>query len=283
MNNRSYYALPVEHPFGLLTGSRHSDEAPLIVNCAGCFETAFPFQSDNPEGRADYYCMYVRRGTLTLHRPQGYTDIGSGSLVILPPHTHYHYAYTGKGEPLSYFWVHFTGSHAHRFLEQLGLSPLPLVHSHIASPRVVDAFETLLDCFANGEPLRDAWLSCRLEQLLLRLAAATLASDTPLPLARSLHYIDRHYTEEISVNELAAMDALSYSRYHDVFVAHIGLSPKRYIIRKRLSHACELLLTTDMSVTQIGVQVGYPDACFFSKIFKQEMGCSPSVYRQNNT
>lgn len=280
MNNRSYYALPAEHPLDLWTGSRHSDVAPLIVNCAGSFVTAFPFQTDNARGREDYYLMYVLRGTLRVRLAEGDRDVGAGTLLLFPPHTPYRYAYAGDGGELTYLWVHFTGSHAARNLEQLSLAPLPLIRDRLPSPRVAEIFESILDCFAKGGALRDAWLSCHLEQLLLTLASSDGTAAQEMPLARSLRYIDRHYAEELSVAALAAMEGLSYSRYHDVFAAQLGLSPKRYVVRKRLDHACELLLTTDMSVAQVGAQVGYPDACFFSKIFKKEMGCGPSAYRQ---
>ena len=280
MNNRSYYALPADHPLGLWTGSRHSDKAPLVVNCAGSFVTAFPFQTDNARGREDYYLMYVLRGTLRVRLAEGERDVGGGTLLIFPPYTPYRYAYAGEGEPLTYLWVHFTGSYAAHDLERLALSPLPLVRDRLPLPRVTEIFEEILDCFAKGGALRDAWLACYLEQLLLTLASSGGETAQEMPLARSLRYIDRHYAEELSIAALAAMEGLSYSRYHDVFAAQLGLSPKRYVVRKRLDHACELLLTTDMSVAQVGAQVGYPDACFFTKIFKKEMGCVPSAYRK---
>ena len=280
MNNRSYYALPTDRPMDLWTGSRHSDGAPLVVNCAGSFVTAFPFQTDNALGREDYYLMYVLHGTLRLRLPEGDRDVSDGTLLIFPPHTPYRYVYTGDGETLTYLWVHFTGSHTAHYLDRLSLSPLPLIRDRLPSPRVAEIFESILDCFAKGGALRDAWLSCHLEQLLLTLASLGSETAQEMPLARSLRYIDRHYAEALSVATLAAMEGLSYSRYHDVFTAHLGLSPKRYVVRKRLDHACELLLTTDMSVTQIGAQVGYPDACFFTKIFKKEMGYVPSAYRK---
>lgn len=282
MNDRSYYALPVKHPLDLWTGSRQSTEAPLLVNCAGSFKTAFPFCTDNTAGREDYYLMIVLHGTLDVRLPTQIGTVVGGSFMIVPPRTPYQYAYAG-GEELQYLWVHFTGSHAAHHLERWGLSPLPLTRDRLPAPRVVEAFERLLDCFAKDEPLRDAWLSCLLEQLLLLLSSAEVAAEEHQPLARSLGYIDRHYAEDVSVSALAAMDGLSYSRYHDVFTAQLGMTPKRYLTRKRLDRACELLLTTDMSIAQIGTQVGYSDACFFTKIFKKEIGRTPSGYRKRES
>ncbi len=280
MNNRSYYAkhnsacLP-----DILEGNRASDEAPLIVNCAGNFETAFPFQTDNPQGRDDFYLMYVLRGTLVVRLPMTETTVSAGTLLLFPPHYHYRYTYTAESEPLHYLWTHFSGSHVMHYLTQFRLCPLPLVRSCGILREAIATFESIFDTFVKGSMMRDAALACHLEQLLLTFASDRETERPYQAIRRSLHYIEFHYAEKFSVSELAAMENLSYSRYHDVFVTAMGCSCKRYIIRKRLDHACELLLHTDMNVQQIGAQVGYDDVHFFSKLFKKELKCTPLAYR----
>ena len=166
------------------------------------------------------------------------------------------------------------------YLERLDLTPLPLMQACRAPQKAIALFEDIFNCFSKGTALRDSWLSCHLETLLLTLSAVEERALPHQVLARSLHYIEGHYTEDLSIPVLAAMENLSYSRYHDVFTSVLGISPKRYIIRKRLDHACRLLLDTDMSIGQIGAQVGYADPCFFAKLFKKELGCTPLSYRK---
>lgn len=279
MNNRSYYALPSELPPGLDAGSRSTDEAPIVVNCAGSFVTSFPFQTDNPRGREDYYLMLVLSGRLSVALPGGNYDATHGSLLIFPPRYHYRYTYSG-GEQLHYLWAHFSGSHAEHYLSAFGLASLPLSQTCTATVEAMAIFEAMFAAFSEGGTIRDAALSCHLERLLLIFATDRQKQHTkPMLLSRSLAYIDAHYTEPLSVSELARLERLSYSRYHDVFVQTMGCSPMRYVMRKRLDHACELLRSTDMSVARVGAQVGYADACFFSKIFKKELGCVPTAYR----
>lgn len=283
MNNRSYYALPADIPLDIQAGSRQTDEAPLVVNCAGSFETAFSFQTDNPRGREDYYLMLVLKGELRVClSDEDYIATG-GTLLIFPPHYHYCYTYTNNTEPLHYLWVHFSGSHAEHYLRAFGFCSLPVAQICAATAEAVAIFEAMFQAFSQGGSIRDAVLGCHLERLLLSFATEKKTQSTkPCLISRSLAYIDAHYTEPVSVPALARLERLSYSRYHDVFVKEVGCPPSRYVTRKRIDHARELLLSTDMSVQQIGAQVGYTDPHFFSKTFKKELGCSPLVYRKQN-
>ena len=120
MSTRSYYAVPILQELSILSGDRVSGAAPLVVNCAGTFETAFPFQTDNPSGRQDYYLMYLVRGSLRVRLAKEEMHAGVGTLLLFPPHYHYHYTYTAD-EPLHYLWVHFSGSHVEHYLRTLAL------------------------------------------------------------------------------------------------------------------------------------------------------------------
>ena len=61
----------------------------------------------------------------------------------------------------------------------------------------------------------------------------------------------------------------------------VGCSPNEYVRILRMKKAAELLITTDMNVSEIGFQVGVNDPFYFSKCFKNLFGKSPSQYRKN--
>ena len=65
------------------------------------------------------------------------------------------------------------------------------------------------------------------------------------------------------------------------FKKQMGMPPTKYIIKLRITNAKELLRTTNLIVREIGVICGYDDVVFFRKIFKKEVGVSPSEYRKN--
>ncbi|WP_339314922.1 ABC transporter substrate-binding protein [Paenibacillus sp. FSL R10-2734] len=96
-------------------------------------------------------------------------------------------------------------------------------------------------------------------------------------------YIQEYYAEAITLDSLA--EAFNFSAYHlsSLFKEHTGISPIDYLIRYRLELATELLMTTDASVGEIAVSVGYKDVYYFSRIFKKRKGVSPAHFRTRET
>ena len=262
--------------------SRESDRAPLLVNCAGSFISSYPFTTDNPSGRLDFYLMYMISGTLTVRPREEELTLNAGDILIFPPQHHYYYTYDGKGEALNYLWVHFTGSHAAYYLEELGFCDLPHVWHSSANVHITTLFRSLFDVFSKEMPHKEHNLAASLLQILTSLSGAVLSSEAATPLTRSLQYINTSYTDDIQIPTLAVMENLSNSRYHVVFKEVTGMSPRAYITMLRMRHACDLLDNTDLTVRQIGALVGYEDSHFFCKIFKSKMGVSPSLYRKKD-
>jgi transcriptional regulator GlxA family with amidase domain len=60
----------------------------------------------------------------------------------------------------------------------------------------------------------------------------------------------------------------------------MGLSPGEYLAHVRIQEASALLRDSDLSVLEIGTEVGLPDKSHFSKLFKRKTGLSPGAYRQ---
>ena len=83
MKNRSYYSFDdgssAPSPS---TCSRASESAPLIVNCAGSFFTEFPFTTDNPDGRLDYYLMHITSGELRMTFAEKCITLCAGDTLI---------------------------------------------------------------------------------------------------------------------------------------------------------------------------------------------------------
>ena len=98
---------------------------------------------------------------------------------------------------------------------------------------------------------------------------------------RMLQYLEDHYRENITMQSLAQHAMQSESSLYIKFRQIFGITPMRYLTEFRLSRAVNLLLGTDLSIREIGENVGYPDPFHFSKLFKKFYGQSPRAYRQN--
>lgn len=93
-------------------------------------------------------------------------------------------------------------------------------------------------------------------------------------------YIDSHFMEELTVEKLAERSHMSISGFAHQFKKIFGFPPIQYIIRRRIGQAQTLLITTDLSITEVSVRVGYDNISYFNNQFKRFAGMSPQSYRK---
>jgi AraC-like DNA-binding protein/ligand-binding sensor protein len=103
-----------------------------------------------------------------------------------------------------------------------------------------------------------------------------------LPLRRAECYIRENYTRKVSLKEVATVSGLSAPYFSTVFKEEMGENLSSYLNRLRVDRAAELLLDTDLSLSEIAGSCGFEDQSWFSKIFKSYTGLSPGKYRDNN-
>lgn len=98
---------------------------------------------------------------------------------------------------------------------------------------------------------------------------------------RIKQYIDVHYAQDISLQQIS--QALHVSPYYmaHVFKAMTGYAPLQYIVRRRIGEAQTLLIETNQSVTRIAATVGYANASHFNLLFAKNVGMTPRQYRNN--
>ncbi len=103
--------------------------------------------------------------------------------------------------------------------------------------------------------------------------------NAPTALDRVFQYINTHYTERITLDELAAVSYLDKSYLCRLFKQYFGQTPMEAVISQRLGHARDLLFNTDMSVKEIATSCGYNDTSFFIAQYKKAFQNTPRVDR----
>lgn len=262
-------------------GSIESSESPLVVNIAGCINTPYDHQNLNKIGRNDYYLIYVIKGILKGKNPDGEATIKAGELVVMPPKKWYCidcYA----DETVYFFCVHFTGSQAEEKLKKYGISVFPSVNKPSADNQVQKRFKSIFDAFLQEDEYLSEELSCLLERLFVEIARGIKNKKSEkTPLSKSVRYINEYYTTEIRTTNLAKMENMCMTAYNKAFKNQFGKSPVNYIISLRMQLAIELLETSDISIKEISFMCGYDDFNYFTRLFKQYVGKTPSEYRKN--
>jgi AraC-like DNA-binding protein len=104
----------------------------------------------------------------------------------------------------------------------------------------------------------------------------------PIPvyihLLRAKDVIDRDYARELDVATLARAAHASTAHFARGFKQAFGETPHQYLRRRRIERASELLRGTELSVTQVSVEIGFRSLGSFSSAFRELVGESPAAY-----
>ncbi len=106
------------------------------------------------------------------------------------------------------------------------------------------------------------------------------AEDANRRLLRARDAMDRAYAEPLDVPTLARIALVSEAHFIRTFRATFGETPHRYLQRRRVERAMWLLRSTDRSVTDICMDVGFSSLGTFSRVFREIVGEPPSAYRR---
>ena len=106
------------------------------------------------------------------------------------------------------------------------------------------------------------------------------AEDTNRRMLRARDAMDRAYAEPLDVPTLARIALVSEAHFIRTFRATFGETPNRYLQRRRVERAMFLLRSTDRSVTDICLDVGFTSLGTFSRVFHEIVGEPPSVHRR---
>jgi AraC family transcriptional regulator len=98
---------------------------------------------------------------------------------------------------------------------------------------------------------------------------------------RVVEFIEEHLAEDVSLATLAELVDLSLYHFARAFKQSFGMPPHRYHMIRRMERARGLLLRSALSVTQIGIQIGFREASSFTRAYRKFAGVAPSEYRRH--
>lgn len=119
-----------------------------------------------------------------------------------------------------------------------------------------------------------------LEEIMLEAISLIETGDgSHIYVNSAIQYIQAHYNENLSLENVAAAISLSASYLSSLFSKVLGTTFIGYVQSVRIETAKELLRTTTLKVYEIAYQVGYDDEKYFSQVFRKAEGISPSQFR----
>ena len=100
--------------------------------------------------------------------------------------------------------------------------------------------------------------------------------------SKAIDYVKEHYADtDLGIETICGYLNVSAAYFSTVFKKETGKTFINYLTDYRMEEAVELLLTQNEKTYVIAEKVGYPDANYFSYVFKKKFGVSPSKYRKS--
>jgi AraC-like DNA-binding protein len=215
-----------------------------------------------------------------------------GKVIVFVPDTLFEYSTIGTD---SFEFYHIQFDYHLAFKEKqtwvtrpANTFPFPMfgVYSLGRPGEVLHLFERLyaakyaldpLSRFENDLLFRELWLT-----VIKNIEDLRHSGDSDSAVESTLPYITEHYRKPLTIRELSNMAGLSPGYYCKQFNRLTGYNPKEFITTMRINKAQEMLNFDEFSLREIANYVGYDDEFYFSRVFKQVTGISPSYYAKHS-
>lgn len=240
----------------------------------------------------------ITEGTCTYHVGPDTFEASVGDLLFLPPTVLHSISVTSDIKMVSetfVFHMNFLGAGSADICSIRYL--MPITSRSMILPYIIKkehpAYEDLLSLFCKINNVYDAGLpgyelmlkSLFLQVITLLLPYAGETSDRPqletehtAKLKLVLEFIDGHYTEELSIPQLARICYFSEYHFMRFFKKYVGISCIEYIKNRRLDHAASLLMQGDISIMDAALSSGFTNLSYFYREFRKKYNMTPKKF-----
>ncbi|MBR7082787.1 MAG: helix-turn-helix domain-containing protein, partial [Clostridia bacterium] len=253
-----------------------------IISC-GITDCGPEWHWDTGEGGFhdyDLWTVFRGRGVLICGGDSWESTVGDS--LLLPPNTrcvgvrelndnmltlNVHFYFLADGKPI----FPFLGGAVHRKLNDVSFMRDVLF-------RVIQLFN------AGKEELAEAVFSSALVEFFEQESIAddsAFGNDKGELIRKVCDMINTSPANVPPLKEMAKKYGYSPDYFGRVFTSAAGIPISEYIKNAKLNQAKLMLASTSMTVEEIADELGYYDACYFSRQFKRETGCTPMFYRKN--
>lgn len=239
--------------------------------------------------------IYITKGILHVYiNGQDYTGSADSIFIVNPKELHF----MGTSDmTVEYYTIlfplEFISFQSEDLFERRVLKPLrngqkQLVSALPSNAELTDILDQLLHIKNEAHPFPFHQVKTRL--YLLEFFEKILEMPEMLYSTSGKHtnqqreiltYIQQYYTDKITLADLAAYFHLSEKYLSRYFKKHFYISFSQYLSHLRLSHAKNLLETSDLSITEVAASAGFPSVSFFIRSFKGNYGITPLQYRKS--
>lgn len=228
-----------------------------------------------------------KREGYTIHfnaKGKGYFNgmpIYAGQGFLVPDGMYAHH-FADKDDPWELLWItfHEKDSESEKIFSEYNADPKTNIfdfHTPLYVNETIKKLKEQSGISMNSLKLLEMYLKIHCNCLALP-PDTDKASDIYIDYA--VKYIKNNIYRPVSVKELTELIGITQPYLYRLFIEKFAVSPKQYILDSKLSIAKDMLLNTDMTVTEIANSVGYSDILTFSRFFSTKENMSPTKYRE---
>lgn len=244
------------------------------------------YHNYGPANRPNYIIHYILDGRGTYQTGDKKYFLSRGEGFLIEPETMTFYQ-ADKDDPWSYLWIGFGGTKAGSILRDLGLNSHQLTFRCDQEEKLKEIVFSMLK-HTESTTSNLYYLQSKLYEFFSVLAGDSMAESCDqentenIYIQKAVEYIKNNYSNPITVTEVADHLNINRSYLYTIFKNNLGLSPKDYLTKFRISRAREQLVFTDLSIEAIASANGYKNSLLFTRAFKSEIGSTPSCFRVEN-
>ncbi len=209
--------------------------------------------------------------------------VAPGNVVINRPGEPHHCIYRGNGEYTlnKMYYMLFTCPDEEPLLDIFNNRPIAERNLIILSEKDLTEFLTICERMVRqqGSPTLESGYDFIRLLMLLNHGTMGTPSSIPVCIREALVYISRHVSDTFTVQDLAEEVHMSLATFERHFRTHIGITPKQYILQRKLALATEKL-SAGYSVSETFEACGFADYSHFIAMFRKRLGMTPLAYRR---
>lgn len=228
-----------------------------------------------------YLMIYCKKGTVMFQEGDTKEYLSSGFIKIIPPDTHVDFTYYPEDHN-EYYFIHFVGRLAQSLLDCIFIDGNTVFVG--SRPDIAELFSEIEKSFeiSEDDQTTRAMLLKSIFYTMLKTRQNKNVKNiqSSLAISKVIIYIQNHFNQNITVDQLANMCYISKNHFMTLFKEHTGHSPINYIINIRIETAKNLLENSNYTINEISAETGFKNSLYFSRIFKKKIGVSPNQYRK---
>ena len=264
------------------------DSKDLLVTSCGYYrlEKLPIIATERPKGRKDFQLLFIAKGKGHFVINGKKEIVSEGNMILFRTDESQMYYYYGK-DKTEVYWIHFTGKNVEDLLNQYDFPNNKNVFFAGFSSDYEYFYTKIIQELQLERKNYTDMISLFFKQLLIavnRFLIEEKKSNTEIQnkVEKATHYFNEHYNEEINIDDFAASMNMSTCYFIRCFRQIVRVSPLQYILSLRMSNAKNLLGNTTYNINEIAQIVGYENQLYFSRLFRKNVGVSPSEYRKQN-